>query len=83
MQTVLVKRPFANTHHDDIVHPGDVISVDDDRARDLAHNGLVGVVAETKAAPQPDNKAAHAPPNKAAPDVEPVKRGPGRPAKVR
>lgn len=83
MPNVRVLRPFMNGHADNIVRPGDVIAVNDDRARDLAQSNLAHVIVETKAAPQPDNKAAPAPPNKAAPAVEPLKRGPGRPPKVR
>ena len=67
MQTVRVLRPFANGHHDRIVHPGDLIEVTKDRADALRENGLIEAVAEEKAAPPPANKMAPAPANKATP----------------
>lgn len=64
MPRVQVLRPFANGHHDDIVHPGDIITVSEDRRRDLGD--LVGEPAATvKAAPAPDNKMFPVPANKA------------------
>ena len=59
MPNVRVLRPFANRHAEDVVHPGDEIEVDCDRARDLAGNGLVEGA--------PDERAAHVPANKIAP----------------
>ena len=61
MPTVRVLRPFANRHAEDIVHPGEEIDVDHDRARDLAGNGLVDEPAEERPAPVPANKMAPAP----------------------
>lgn len=77
MPTVRVVRPFANGHHDRIVHPGDEITVSEDRASELGD--LVERITVAKAAPVPFNKMAPAPENKAVP---PSKRR-GRPAKVR
>jgi hypothetical protein len=63
-----VLRPFANGHPDRIVHPGDVITVNDEnRSRALADNALVEPIHEEKAAPAPQNKMAPPVPNKAAP----------------
>ncbi len=73
MPTVRVVRPFANGHHDRIVHPGDEITVSEDRARDLGD--LVERIAETKAAPIPANKMEPVPLNKAAPLSLPKRRG--------
>lgn len=67
MQTVRVLRPFANGHHDRIVHPGDLIEVTKDRAEALKANSLVEDAAAVKAAPVPVNKMAPVPVNKASP----------------
>lgn len=55
-----VLRPFANGHPDRIVHPGDVITVNDEnRSRALADNALVEPYTAPPVAPQ--NKMAPAP----------------------
>ena len=76
MPTVRVLRPFANGHHENIVHPGDEITVTEDRA--IALGDLVERIA-AKAAPVPDNKMAPVPANKAT--AAPVRRV-GRPRKA-
>jgi hypothetical protein len=79
MPHVRVLRPFANGHHDDIVHPGDIIIVSEDRRKDLGEL-VADLPPGVKIAPVPDNKMQPAPENKAATPVpEPVKRRPGRP----
>lgn len=67
MQTVRVLRPFANGHHDRIVHPGDLIEVTKDRAEALKANSLVEDAAAEKAGPPPANKMAPVASNKATP----------------
>ncbi|TXN71729.1 hypothetical protein [Methylobacterium sp. WL6] len=85
MPTVRVLRPFANEHHDRIVNPGDMIVVDDERARALAENGLVEravpVAVIVKPAPAPANKMA--PASETMAPTAPGRRGPGRPPKAR
>ncbi|MDP4022340.1 hypothetical protein Q8W71_06875 [Methylobacterium sp. NEAU 140] len=82
MPHVRVLRPFNNGTHHAFVRPGDVLMVSDERAADLMRNSLVEPFAEMKAAPVPENKAAPLPANKNEADP-PVRRGPGRPPKVR
>jgi len=79
---VRVLKPFHNGSHHAFVRLGEVLTVTDERAADLARNGLVEPYTEVKAAPTRENKAAPAPLNKAEP-VQSVRRGPGRPPKAR
>lgn len=80
MPRVQVLRPFANGHHDNIVHPGDVITISEDRRKDLG-DLVADLPTGLKFAPVPDNKMSPAPANKAEPPPtpQPVKRRPGRP----
>lgn len=64
MPSVRVLRPFNNGSFRHRTRIGEILTVDDDRARELAANGLVEAVTAEKAAPPPLNKMQPALPNK-------------------
>lgn len=62
MSDAKVIKPFNARPNGCIVHPGETLTVSDERHDDLAAVGLVEPRVKTK--PKPDNKAKPAPANK-------------------